>query len=143
MEIDISARARRHIRAHGGCLSVWFQDFGGSWMVQKASTRRPEGDLAFDEYEEGDLTICLQSDYAPPPLLRVRLHPWWPRQPIAVSVPDWHGDEGSTHGWDQPKVARYGHWPSVGHHHGGHGGGGGGGHHGGGHGGGNGGGNGS
>jgi hypothetical protein len=121
----VSRRARRHIQAHGGRLFVWFKRIDSLWVVQKVSTKAPAG-FKFLEHPDGDITVHLQTGFDPPPVLKIRLHPWWPIQPIAVSS-GLHGDIEVPP--DSPRS-----WPTMvslashqggghgGHHAGGHGG---------------------
>ena len=83
--IDASPAVRKYIRERGGRLFVWPEDVSGSFATEKVSTSAPASRREFEEYDAGDFTLFLQSDFEPPKI-KLRLRRWWPLAPISVST---------------------------------------------------------
>jgi hypothetical protein len=130
-EIDASEAAIKHIRDRGGRLFVWFKPVGRDFLMQKVSTSAPLAGPMFDEYDAGDFGLLLESEFDPPPTIRIRLRRWWPFQPlavsglgpgVAVSPPGDGGGDGERRSWPSSHVGHGGHGGHGGFGgHGGHG----------------------
>jgi hypothetical protein len=90
--VGVTPEASEQIAGKGGTLYLWQKPFAGSWVTDKASFKRPPGNLEFRSIYVADIQVLVAEDIELPEKLLIRRSLW---RPLKLRI-EW---DGRVWGW--------------------------------------------